>query len=134
MKNNNLYLIGSAALIVGGILAYKKGVFGKKETTNEDIKKSQKDKEVQDALIAQAKKDAVSKIVIQNANSMKAKIAVIQLDLGVTPDGVIGQNTLNALRTKYPLIKNLDSKTIDALSAWIKGGKSIMNTPFPPTI
>jgi len=116
MSKKNLYLFGGIALLGGAAyLAFKKGVFGKKVVTPEDMKAKQVEDAKQAAAIAagtEAKKAATS---ITNPDSMKAKISYIQSWLGVSPDGIVGPNTLKALAAKYPQVMSWNDSTLSSL-------------------
>jgi hypothetical protein len=121
MKKINYYIIGAVALLGGGYLAYKKGWFGnpKKDDiddikTPDDIGKEQKKEQINDALIVVANEANKAINSIGNKNSYISKVAVIQKDIGVTPDGIVGKNTLQALDKKYGLSKgNLSPLNVD---------------------
>lgn len=116
MKLNTNLIIGAALLGGGAYYAYKKGLFGgKKETPDEVIKQNQ---EVIDKIAAdEAKKAAAAAAAVKasnavkqattiiNPNSYAGKIAYIQSSLGVAVDGIAGKQTNLALDGVYGLLK-----------------------------
>ena len=153
--NKNL-IIGAALLGGGAYYAYKKGLFGgKKETPEEVIKDNQKvlddiAKEQQAEQKAKATATKVATAVKQattiiNPNSYAGKIAFIQSNLGVAVDGVAGKQTNLALDGVYGLlkgeispsnidyyfnrVKNKDTKaaTLAAINAAKKAAASAVN-------
>ena len=120
--------IGLALIVAGGLfVAYKKGIFTSiiQKITPKDISTKQADEQIKNQLVADAKAKAASTTNIEDPNSTKARIATIQMDLGTTPDGIVGPNTLMALKAKYPLVaeKGLTPALIVQLSDWIRNGK-----------
>ncbi len=119
MKNTNYYIIG-AIVLLGGFLAYKKGLFGKKDDSQlddtddiDDVGKNTPKQQIAQDLYKLGKEIVVAKS-LQNKDSYKSKVAEIQTILGVTPDGIVGKNTLMALQNKYGLLKgNLSPKNIN---------------------
>jgi hypothetical protein len=132
MKNNNVYLVGGALLLIGGgYIAYKKGLFGAKveeDTTKKDIVDAQKEKEIEEGLIIEAKKKKARTTTIENPNSFKAKVAVIQGKLGVAMDGVVGAQTRMALNDKFPSVTDLTPSNIDSVTAMFNGSATAKPT------
>jgi hypothetical protein len=123
--------IGIALGLAGvGFIAYKKGVFKnihvEKFLTPLGLKSKMSEQEIANAQKAEARQVAASTTAIQNPNSLKALIAIIQLDLAVSPDGIIGKNTIAALRAKYPNVDPSKPEQLIKLATWIRGGKSAM--------
>lgn len=116
MKLNTNLLIGAALLGGGAYYAYKKGLFGgKKETPDEVIKDNQKvlDDIAKEQEAEQKAKTTATKVAtavkqattIINPNSYAGKIAFIQSNLGVAVDGIAGKQTNLALDGVYGLLK-----------------------------
>lgn len=113
MKTKNL-IIG--ALLLGGAsyLAIKKGLFKKKKVvTDTDIKDAQLTTDIVNQLVAEQNKAQESSVAIEYPKSDKAKIAKIQLALGIASDGIFGNQTLMAVRNKInELIKLYGGSTL----------------------
>lgn len=100
MKTRNI-LIGVALAGAGVYFAFKKGLFKKKTVvTDTDIKDAQLTTDVVNQLVAQENKAQESSVSIEYPKSDKAKIAKIQLALGIASDGIFGNQTLMAVRNK----------------------------------
>jgi len=133
MKNNNIYLVGGALLLVsGGYIAYKKGLFGGnpvgEDVTKTDVTEAQKEKQIEEGLIIEAKKQKARTTTIENPNSFKAKVAVIQGKLGVAMDGIVGSQTRMALTAKFPEITDLTPSNIDSVTAMFNGSANAKPT------
>lgn len=126
-KNNNLIYIGGALLIGGAYLAYKKGVFGKKPVTPADIKDEQRAQAEADALKIIADKAKASTITIANPNSYKANVAVMQKALGITPDGIVGPQTLKAVQAKYPNVTAITPAIVAQITPFIQANGFMPN-------
>lgn len=130
MKNkNNLYLVGGALLLGGGAyIAYKKGLFGAKKVeevvTKKDVVEAQKEKEVEEGLIIEAKKQKAKSIDISNPNSFAGKVAIVQGKLGVAIDGKVGAQTRKALTAKFPSVTDLTETNIDFVTTMFSGSAS----------
>ena len=74
----------------------------KKKTvvTDTDIKDAKLTTDVVNQLVAQENKAQESSVAIEYPKSDKAKIAKIQLALGIASDGIFGNQTLMAVRNK----------------------------------
>jgi hypothetical protein len=100
MKTKNI-IIGLALAGAGAYYAFKKGLFKKKTVvTDTDIKDAKLTTDVVNQLVAQENKAQESSVAIEYPKSDKAKIAKIQLALGIASDGVFGNQTLMAVRNK----------------------------------
>jgi hypothetical protein len=126
-KNNNLIYIGGALLIGGAYLAYKKGVFGKKPVTPADIKDEQRAQAEADALKIIADKAKASTTTIANPNSYKANVAVMQKALGITPDGIVGPQTLKAVQAKYPNVTAITPAIVMQITPFIQANGFMPN-------
>lgn len=119
--NNNVLIIGGAAIVAGAYLIYKKSKEKKSALTTElDIAKKQM---LEQSEIIKAEKIAKIKSTVnslQNPNSMKSKIAVIQRSIGVNPDGIVGAQTLTQLKTLFPLLVNLTNANIERIYSYVK--------------
>lgn len=132
-NNNNLYLIGGALLLSGGAyIAYKRGMFSKKdvpvEKTIEEIAKEQRDREIADAIIAKEKSERERANSKSNPNSFASKVAVVQGNLGVAIDGIVGPQTRKALTAKFPSVTDLTMSNIDAVIAMFNAGAVVTPT------
>ena len=100
MKTKNI-IIGLALAGAGVYFAFKKGLFKKKTgVTDTDIKNAQLTTDVVNQLVAEQNKAQESSVAIEYPKSDKAKIAKIQLALGIASDGIFGNQTLMAVRNK----------------------------------
>jgi LPXTG-motif cell wall-anchored protein len=123
--NKNYLLIGGIALAgAGAYFLYKKKA--KTLTSENEILQNQLDAEKENALkiIAQNKKNAT--ISLQNKNSPKSKIAVIQRTIGVNPDGIVGPQTLNKLKTLFPKLVNLTNANMEQLYTFCNNNPYLM--------
>ena len=125
--NNNVLLIGGAAIVAGAYMIYKKSK-NKSVTTELDIAKKQMIE--QSEIIKAEKKAAIKETAnsLQNPNSIKSKIAVIQRSIGVNPDGIIGPQTLNKLKTFFPLLVNLTNANIERIYTYVQANKYVTPT------
>jgi peptidoglycan hydrolase-like protein with peptidoglycan-binding domain len=126
--NNNVLLIGGAAIVAGAYLVYKKSKQAKSVTTELDIAKKQMIE--QSEIIKAEKKAAIKEATnsLQNPNSVKSKIALIQRSIGVNPDGIVGPQTLNKLKTFFPLLVNLTSANIEKIYTFVKANQYVTPT------
>jgi hypothetical protein len=126
--NNNVLLIGGAAIVAGAYLVYKKSKQAKSVTTELDIAKKQMIE--QSEIIKAEKKAAIKETTnsLQNPNSVKSKIALIQRSIGVNPDGIVGPQTLNKLKTFFPLLVNLTSANIERIYTFVKANQYVTPT------
>lgn len=126
--NKNIYLIGGSALVLGGLyLAYKKGVFGAKPITPADVKNEQELQAEKDALLIIANKQKASSNLMSNPNSYKAKVSVLQQALGVAADGIPGPQTLKALQKHYPNVTKITPEIVDQVLPFIKANGVMPN-------
>lgn len=127
MKSSKLLIaVGAAALAGYAFVTIKKQ---KRAITDAEIKAKQ-DAEAAAKAIAQAKADAKSRVnSLLNKNSYASKVAKVQLFLGVTPDGIVGKNTLLALKEKMPKYTKITSTNIDAILYDINSYKPMFTTP-----
>ena len=125
--NNTVLLIGGAAVVAGAYMIYKKSK-NKVVTTELDIAKKQMIE--QSEIIKAEKKAAIKETAnsLQNPNSIKSKIAVIQRSIGVNPDGIIGPQTLNKLKTFFPLLVNLTNANIERIYTYVQANKYVTPT------
>lgn len=125
-STNTTLLIGGAAVVVGAYLVYEKSKKNKSATTELDIAKKQM---LEQSEIVKAEKILALKSItnsLQNPNSVKSKIAVIQRSIGVTPDGIIGTQTLKQLKTLFPLLVNLTNDNIERIYNYVKSNPYTM--------
>jgi hypothetical protein len=115
MKNKNL-LIGAALLGTAGVIYLSKVIKTKnKVITDTDIKAKQ-DAEANALKLEEERKKAYEQYTsLENKNSYKSKVSVVQQYLGVNPDGIVGQNTINALKSKFPQFPYISETNVDAI-------------------
>ena len=103
-KSNTTRNLIIGAVLLGGAsyLAIKKGLFKKKSVTNADIKDAQQNADLKNQLLADINKAKLSTESLQNPTSTKSKIAKMQSYLGVAIDGILGQQTYDAIISKLP--------------------------------
>ena len=125
MKTRNI-IIAVALAGAGAYFAVKKGLFKKKSVvTNADILEAQQNEDIKNQLLAEQKKAKASTTTIQNSNSYKAKVAKIQLYLGIASDGIFGNQTLLAIKNKFPNLADItladwqEEKNIDILYSYL---------------
>ncbi len=123
--NKNYLLFGGIALVgAGAYFLYKKDK--NKQVSNEDILAKQKEAQEQNALRIIAERNYQATIDLQNKNSKKSKIAVIQKSIGVTPDGILGPQTLGKLKQAFPLLVNLTDANIEKIYNYVKSNPYTM--------
>jgi LPXTG-motif cell wall-anchored protein len=125
--NNNILLIGGAAIAAGAYLVYKK-TKENKDLLNSELDAAQKaviDAETKAAAAKQAAINAQKEKAnsLENPNSNASKVAKVQLYLGVNPDGKVGANTLKALVAKFNNFTTITSSNVDAILAEIDARK-----------
>jgi peptidoglycan hydrolase-like protein with peptidoglycan-binding domain len=114
-------LIGAGAYII-----YSRN---RKKANSETTEDAIRDKQKEEA--EQAAKDAARDTAreqynsLQNPNSYKSKVARVQGFLGVAIDGIVGPQTLGALKKKFPQFQFMNSTNIDAIIAAIFGAQNL---------
>jgi murein L,D-transpeptidase YcbB/YkuD len=113
MKKNTTLILSTVLVGAGAFLIYNRSRKAKKGVSVNEIEAKQKEeKEALDREKArQAARDQYNSL--ENPNSYKSKVARLQLFLGTTPDGIVGPNTLNALKEKMPKYQTINSSNID---------------------
>jgi hypothetical protein len=118
--NNNVLLIGGAAIAAGAYMIYTKSKEKKDQLSDEldAAKKAAADAELKAAAAKQAainaKKESLNSL--ENPNSYASKVAKVQLYLGVKPDGIVGKNTISALVTMMgSKFDTINSSNVDAI-------------------
>ena len=126
--NNNVLLIGTAAIAAGAYMIYKKSKEAKKELSSElDAAKKAEADALAKAAAAKAAQVAAAKAAansLENPNSYASKVAKIQLYLGVASDGKVGPNTNKALVAKFPKYSTITSSNVDAILKDIETAKT----------
>jgi hypothetical protein len=126
MKKNTTLILSTVLIGAGAFIIYSRNRKSKKEsTTEEGIKDKQKekaDKAAKDAARDTAREQYNS---LQNPNSFKSKVARVQGFLGVAIDGIVGPQTLGALKRKFPQFQFMNSTNIDAIIAAIFGAQNL---------
>jgi hypothetical protein len=129
--NNNVLLIGTAAIAAGAYMIYKKSKEAKKELSSElDAAKKAEADALAKAAAAKAAQVAAAKAAansLENPNSYASKVAKVQLYLGVASDGKVGANTNKALVAKFPKYATITSSNVDAILADIETAKTAAN-------
>jgi hypothetical protein len=124
--NKNYLLIGGIALVgAGAYLLYKKDKKNK-ELSNEDILAAQKEAQEKNALRIIAEQNHQANIDLQNKNSKKSKIAVIQKSIGVAPDGIVGPQTMGKLKELFPSIVTLSDENIERIYSYVQSNPYTM--------
>jgi len=126
--NNNVLLIGGAAIAAGAYMIYTKSKEKKDQLSDEldAAKKAAADAELKAAAAKQAAIDAKKESLnsLENPNSYASKVYTIQLYLGVKPDTIVGANTNKALVTKFPKYATITSSNVDAILKDIETAKT----------
>lgn len=119
--NNNTLIIGGAAVLAASYVVYKK-TQDKRNSLNTELDIAKKQAETAEAKAKKAAADAASAKAnsLQNPNSLKSKIAVIQKSIGVVPDGIIGTQSLKQLKTLFPMLVNLTNANIERIYNFCK--------------
>jgi hypothetical protein len=115
--DNNVLIIGGAAIAVGAYMVYKKTKESKDLLSSElDASKKAEADALAKAAAAKAAQVAAAKAQansLQNPNSYASKVAKVQLYLGVNPDGKVGANTNKALVLKFSNYTTITSSNVD---------------------
>jgi murein L,D-transpeptidase YcbB/YkuD len=126
MKKNTTLILSTVLIGAGAFIIYSRNRKKSNSSTTEDaIKDKQKeeaDKAAKDAARDTAREQYNS---LQNPNSYKSKVARVQGFLGVAIDGIVGPQTLGALKKKFPQFQFMNSTNIDAIIAAIFGAQNI---------
>jgi hypothetical protein len=123
--NKNYLIIGGIALVgAGAYFLYKKDK--NKEVSNEDILAKQKEAQEQNALRIIAEQKHQASIDLQNKNSKKSKIAVIQKSIGVAPDGIVGPQTMGKLKELFPSIVTLSDENLEKIYTYVQANPYTM--------
>ena len=126
MKKNTTLILSTVLIGAGAYIIYSRNRKKANSSTTEDaIKAKQKeeaDKAAKDAARDTAREQYNS---LQNPNSYKSKVARVQGFLGVAIDGIVGPQTLGALRKKFPQFQFMNSTNIDAIIAAIFGAQNL---------
>jgi murein L,D-transpeptidase YcbB/YkuD len=126
MKKNTTLILSTVLIGAGAYIIYSRNrKKANSETTEDAIKQKQKEE------AEQAAKDAARDTAreqynsLQNPNSYKSKVARVQGFLGVAIDGIVGPQTLGALKKKFPQFQFMNSTNIDAIIAAIFGAQNL---------
>jgi peptidoglycan hydrolase-like protein with peptidoglycan-binding domain len=126
MKKNTTLILSTVLIGAGAYIIYSRNrKKANSETTEDAIKQKQKeeaDKAAKDAARDTAREQYNS---LQNPNSYKSKVARVQGFLGVAIDGIVGPQTLGALKKKFPQFQFMNSTNIDAIIAAIFGSQNL---------
>jgi peptidoglycan hydrolase-like protein with peptidoglycan-binding domain len=126
MKKNTTLILSTVLIGAGAFIIYsrnrKKANSGTTEDAIRDKQKEEADKAAKDAARDTAREQYNS---LQNPNSYKSKVARVQGFLGVAIDGIVGPQTLGALKKKFPQFQFMNSTNIDAIIAAIFGAQNL---------
>jgi peptidoglycan hydrolase-like protein with peptidoglycan-binding domain len=126
MKKNTTLILSTVLIGAGAFIIYirnrKKANSGTTEDAIKDKQKEEADKAARDAARDTAREQYNS---LQNPNSYKSKVARVQGFLGVAIDGIVGPQTLGALKKKFPQFQFMNSTNIDAIIAAIFGAQNL---------
>jgi peptidoglycan hydrolase-like protein with peptidoglycan-binding domain len=126
MKKNTTLILSTVLIGAGAYIIYsrnrKKANSGTTEDAIKDKQKEEADKAARDAARDTAREQYNS---LQNPNSYKSKVARVQGFLGVAIDGIVGPQTLGALKKKFPQFQFMNSTNIDAIIAAIFGSQNL---------
>ena len=113
MKKNTTLILSTVLVGTGAFLIYNRSRKTKKGVSVEDIESRQKT-EAEIAAEAAAREAAKNKYnSLENPNSYKSKVARVQAFLGVAIDGIVGPQTLGALKKRFPRYDTINSSNID---------------------
>jgi hypothetical protein len=118
--NNNVLLIGGAAIAAGAYIIYTKSKENK-DVLNAELDAAQKaaadaEAKAAAAAAAQAAAGRAAANGLENPNSYVSKVYRIQLYLGVKPDTIVGANTNKALVAKFGTkYTTINSSNVDAI-------------------
>jgi peptidoglycan hydrolase-like protein with peptidoglycan-binding domain len=126
MKKNTTLILSTVLIGAGAYIIYSRNRKKANSSTTEDAIK-QKQKEEADKAAKDAARDTAREQYnsLQNPNSYKSKVARVQGFLGVAIDGIVGPQTLGALRKKFPQFQFMNSTNIDAIIAAIFGAQNL---------
>ena len=126
MKKNTTLILSTVLIGAGAFIIYsrnrKKANSGTTENAIRDKQKEEAEKAAKDAARDTAREQYNS---LQNPNSYKSKVARVQGFLGVAIDGIVGPQTLGALKRKFPQFQFMNSTNIDAIIAAIFGAQNL---------
>jgi len=126
MKKNTTLILSTVLIGAGAYIIYSRN---RKKANSSTTEEGIKDKQKEEA--EQAAKDAARDTAreqynsLQNPNSYKSKVARVQGFLGVAIDGIVGPQTLGALKKKFPQFQFMNSTNIDAVIAAIFGSQNL---------
>jgi murein L,D-transpeptidase YcbB/YkuD len=126
MKKNTTLILSTVLIGAGAYIIYSRNRKKANSGTTEDAIK-QKQKEEAEQAAKDAARDTAREQYnsLQNPNSYKSKVARVQGFLGVAIDGIVGPQTLGALKKKFPQFQFMNSTNIDAIIAAIFGAQNL---------
>jgi hypothetical protein len=126
IKKNTTLILSTVLIGAGAFIIYSRNrKKSNSSTTEEGIKEKQKEEEKAKAE-AKERQDAEAQWnSLQNPHSYKSKVARVQGFLGVAIDGIVGPQTLGALRNKFPQFPTMNPNNIDAIIAAIFGAQNL---------
>jgi peptidoglycan hydrolase-like protein with peptidoglycan-binding domain len=126
MKKNTTLILSTVLIGAGAYIIYSRNRKKANSSTTEDAIKDKQKEEAEQAA-KDAARDAAREQYnsLQNPNSYKSKVARVQGFLGVAIDGIVGPQTLGALKKKFPQFQFMNSTNIDAIIAAIFGSQNL---------
>lgn len=113
MKKNTTLILSTVLVGAGAYLIYNRSRKAKAGVSNEELEAKMK-AEAEEAARAAARESAKNQYnSLENPNSYKSKVARVQAFLGVAIDGIVGPQTLGALRLRLPKYQTINSSNID---------------------
>jgi murein L,D-transpeptidase YcbB/YkuD len=114
MKKNTTLILSTVLIGAGAYIIYSRNRKKANSGTTEDAIK-QKQKEEADKAAKDAARETIKEQYnsLQNPNSYKSKVARVQGFLGVAIDGIVGPQTLGALKKRFPRYDTINSSNID---------------------
>lgn len=113
MKKNATLILSTVLVGAGAYLIYNRSRKAKKGVSNNELEAKMK-AEAEAEAKAKARETAKNQYnSLENPNSYKSKVARVQAFLGVAIDGIVGPQTLNALRQRLPKYQTINSSNID---------------------
>ena len=125
MKKNTTLILSTVLVGAGAYIIYSRNRKKANSTNVEDIEARQKEQAEQQAKAIARENAKYQYNSFDNPYSYKSKVARVQGFLGVAIDGIVGPQTLGALRQKFPQFQTMNSTNIDAITAAIFGSQNL---------
>jgi len=126
MKKNTTLILSTVLIGAGAYIIYSRNRKKANSKTSEEALR-ERQKEEADKAAKEAARNAAREQYnsLQNPNSYKSKVARVQGFLGVAIDGIVGPQTLGALKQKFPQFQFMNSTNIDSIIAAIFGNQNL---------